>query len=159
MTQYPSDLEDRISRQLHRAYAIQLTGGTHDDYTTLIHDLYPEPRVEVDCATIDSFDDFLDTITDDLTTAQVGDSARHINKHFAAEEGSLVLYNFDEMDDDTIREMAMYLKGLWEDLNYSSDPHIAIAITTDDASALFAGNGDLAGRVLTLNLTEHDTAT
>lgn len=149
-------IAERVSQRLPSAYAIQFTNGTHDEYTSLIHDTYPGPFVEVDCAAIEDYDDFLDAIADETTTDPSDSLSSHyfINQHFLNEGGSLVLYNFHELDDETTSDIAMYIKGLWEDISFDGWQDFGIAITTDDTGAVFVGNGDLSGRVLSIDLSD-----
>lgn len=152
-------IEDRVRHQLPNAYAVQFTNGTHDEYETLIHKTYPEPHVEVDCTRIDDYDDFFDTLADELSTKPSDYLSDHyfVNDYFLSNGGSLILYNFHELDSETTSDLAMYIKGLREDVNFDTFKEFGIAITTDDTDALFIGNGDLSGRVLTIDLTEDTT--
>lgn len=149
-------IEERVERRIPNAYAIQFTNGSSDEYDSLIGGTYPEPRIEVECAAINDYDDFLDILADDLTTHPSDYLSGHyfINDHFLQEGGSLVLHDFHELNGETASDIAMYIKGLWEDISFDGWQEFAIAVTTDDPSALFAANGDLSGRVLTIDLAE-----
>lgn len=153
------NLEERVRHRKTNAYAIQFTNGRHDEYKALIHDTYDAPLIEVDCATIDDYDAFFEALADDLVTnpSDVMNPTWAVEDHFKQEGGSLILYNFHELDRETTSDLAMYIKGLREGLDSSGDAEFAIALTTDDTDALFIGNGDLTGRVLTLNIHEDYT--
>lgn len=149
---------ERVEHRLSNSYAIQFTNGSHDEYTDIIEEAYPEPHIEVDCAEIDDYDDFLKILADKLSTNPNDYLSSHyfINDHFLRKAGTLVLYNFHELDSETTSEIAMYIKGLWEDINFDTLKEFGIAITTDDPEAVFRGNRDLSGRVLTIDLEEDD---
>lgn len=149
-----NSFKERVEDGIFRGYATQFTGSDHSTYQDLIHDTFPGPYVEIDCAAILDYDEFFVAMGPQLVTTleEFYQPWMAVEDHFDAEKGTLVLYNFDELDSKTATDVAQYIKGLWEDQNHDSKREFAIAITTDDPDALYRGNGDLSGRVRTLNL-------
>lgn len=152
--------KEKVDRYIGTYYALQLTGGTQEEYESLINETHPSPIISLDCATLDGYEDFLEAIGEDLSTdpSDYFGKTSHIEDHFRAEGGSLVLYNLDQLgpgeteelavDEDT-HSMGMYLKG------FAEQTDAKIALTAEDTERIFLANGDLAGRVQTVDLSEY----
>jgi hypothetical protein len=136
--------EEAVERYKNNAYALQFTNGTREEYETLFEEAYPEPRTSIECTPEMDVDALIGAIADELGLDIERDPSPRvtISSRFSEQGGSIMLYEYDQLDDDTARFVAQYMKGVAETAR-----DLCIAYTVEDTDALYRANPDLSGRV------------
>lgn len=136
--------EEVVERYKNNAYALQFTNGTRAEYETLFEESYPEPRVCIECTAEMDIDEFIEAIAEELSLDIERDPSPRvtISSRFSEQGGSIIMYEYDQLGEDTARFVAQYMKGVAETAR-----DLCIAYTVEDTDVLFRANPDLSGRV------------
>lgn len=149
--------ETEERRIIHGAngYGVELHGGDSEERIDVLKQLLDDPVIVIDGNDIPDSDTFTEQV---LLEAGVDEekieklynpSSIDIRRAFSQTEPSLIIANFDAMDEDTQTNVAQMMKGIAEGLDSDTSQ---FGYTSEKGGIVTRAEPDLSVRVLNYNL-------
>lgn len=137
-------------------YGVVFYDGEPEEREELLREYLSEPFAVIDCREVSEMAEIYETVILQTDYGDEGFLDTHsigpidMNRALRQSSHSLLILEFEELNDDAQKSLAQYCKGLGEDMNF--DKQIGYACAESDS--VVQAEWDLTGRILSVPVEE-----